>query len=148
MDRRVTPPKRVTSPTRGPPSPCSQALTNIPGGGRRFWKQNQWNVSNVFADSLNPLVTAGKWRKNRIFHQFLFFWTSFRLMLKTSFARSRNLDLIFFGGGGGGRIYFDLSLSLSLRSSFPSSLAVLLPTLSSFFYMEVWVANFLGKGQI
>ena len=26
MDRRVTPPKRVTSPTRGPPPPCKQAL--------------------------------------------------------------------------------------------------------------------------
>ena len=27
MDRRVTPPKRVTSPTWGPPPPCKQALT-------------------------------------------------------------------------------------------------------------------------
>ena len=26
MDRRVTPPKRVTSPTWGPPLPCKQAL--------------------------------------------------------------------------------------------------------------------------
>ena len=26
MDRRVTPPKRVTSPTRGPPPPRKQAL--------------------------------------------------------------------------------------------------------------------------
>ena len=26
MDRRVTPPKRVTSPTLGPPLPCKQAL--------------------------------------------------------------------------------------------------------------------------
>ena len=30
MDRRVTPPKRVTSPTRGPPPPCKQALTHLP----------------------------------------------------------------------------------------------------------------------
>ena len=28
MDRLVTPPKRVTSPTWGPPSPCKQALRN------------------------------------------------------------------------------------------------------------------------
>ena len=28
MDRRVTPPKRVTSPTWGPPPPCKQALRN------------------------------------------------------------------------------------------------------------------------
>ena len=27
MERRVTPPKRVTSPTRGPPPPCKQALS-------------------------------------------------------------------------------------------------------------------------
>ena len=27
MDRRVTPPKQVTSPTWGPPPPCKQALT-------------------------------------------------------------------------------------------------------------------------
>ena len=27
MDRRVTPPKRVTSPTCGPPPPCKQALS-------------------------------------------------------------------------------------------------------------------------
>ena len=26
MDRQVTPPKRVTSPTWGPPPPCKQAL--------------------------------------------------------------------------------------------------------------------------
>ena len=26
MDRRVTPPKRVTSPAWGPPPPCKQAL--------------------------------------------------------------------------------------------------------------------------
>ena len=29
MDRRVTPPKRVTSPTWGPPPPCKQALKLI-----------------------------------------------------------------------------------------------------------------------
>ena len=28
MDRWVTPPKRVTSPTLGPPLPCKQALKN------------------------------------------------------------------------------------------------------------------------
>ena len=27
MDRRVTPPKRVTSPTWGPPPPCEQVLS-------------------------------------------------------------------------------------------------------------------------
>ena len=29
MDRRVTPPKRVTSPTRDPPPPCKQALKRV-----------------------------------------------------------------------------------------------------------------------
>ncbi len=31
MDRRVTPPSRVTSPTRGPPPPCKQALNEMDG---------------------------------------------------------------------------------------------------------------------
>ena len=50
MDRRVTPPKRVTSPTCGPPPPCKQALSILKamdhysfdgvgrGGGGRGWK--------------------------------------------------------------------------------------------------------------
>ena len=29
MDRRVTPPRRATSPTFGPPPPCKQALKKI-----------------------------------------------------------------------------------------------------------------------
>ena len=29
MDRRVTPPRRVTSPTWGPPPPCKQALNDV-----------------------------------------------------------------------------------------------------------------------
>ena len=29
MDRRVTPPKRATSPTWGPPPPCKQALRHL-----------------------------------------------------------------------------------------------------------------------
>ena len=29
MDRQVTPPERVTSPTWGPPLPCKQALSAI-----------------------------------------------------------------------------------------------------------------------
>ena len=29
MDRRVTPPKRATSPTWGPPPPCKQALNEV-----------------------------------------------------------------------------------------------------------------------
>ena len=29
MERRVTPPRRVTSPTWGPPPPCKQALRNL-----------------------------------------------------------------------------------------------------------------------
>ena len=33
MDRRVTPPKRVTSPTWSPPPPCKQALSKNDGGG-------------------------------------------------------------------------------------------------------------------
>ena len=42
----------------------------------------------------------------------------------------------------------NLFRSFSLDLFFPSLLAVLLPTLSSFFCMELWLANFLGKGRI
>ena len=34
MDRRVIPPKRVTSPTWGPPPPCKQALSYTFLGGK------------------------------------------------------------------------------------------------------------------
>ena len=34
MDKRVTPPKRVTSPTWGTPPPCKQALTHFITGSR------------------------------------------------------------------------------------------------------------------
>ena len=35
MDRRITPPKWVTSPTWGPPPPCKQAL-NPPPPSRQY----------------------------------------------------------------------------------------------------------------
>ena len=38
MDRRVTPPKRVTSPTWGPPPSCKQALSNDDGDGNEKGK--------------------------------------------------------------------------------------------------------------
>ena len=44
-------------------------------------------------------------------------------------------------------IYFDISVSLS-SFPLPFLLAVLLPTLSSFFWMELWLANLFGKGKI
>ena len=54
--------RRVTSPTRGPPSPCSQALSNIRGGGRRFLKRESVECKQgICGDSQrNPLVTAGE----------------------------------------------------------------------------------------
>ena len=46
MDRRVTPHKRVTSPTFGPPGPCKQAQGNVDGNeiGKKvigFYQQNK-----------------------------------------------------------------------------------------------------------
>ena len=40
MDRRVTPPKRVTSPIWGPSPPCKQALKAClhGGGGPQMWR--------------------------------------------------------------------------------------------------------------
>ena len=42
MDRRVTPLKRVTSPTWGPPPPCKQVLKVISN-----WLSNQFFVSDM-----------------------------------------------------------------------------------------------------
>ena len=39
MERRVTPPRRVTSPAWGPPPPCKQALKIK---GRRFRKRHSF----------------------------------------------------------------------------------------------------------
>ena len=55
--------------------------------------------------------------------------------------KSKNLDLFLW-------IYVNLSLLLSFFLCLSCLLAVLLPTLSSLFCMELWVANFLGRGQI
>ena len=57
-------------------------------------------------------------------------------------CKSQNLDLFL-------RIYFNLSLLLSFFPlPFCCLLAILLPTLSSLFCMELWLVNFLGKRQI
>ena len=55
--------------------------------------------------------------------------------------KSQNLDLLL-------RIYFNLSVLLSFFLCLSCLSAVLLPTLWSLFCMELWLANFLGKGQI
>ena len=56
------------------------------------------------------------------------------------------MDLLFL------QIYFDLSLSIvfffvCLFVCLSSLWAVLLPTWLLFFYMELWLANFVGKEQ-
>ena len=58
MERRVTPPRRVTSPTWGPPRPCKQALngTNVEGilsfhVTSSFFKIKITNSSDVLVSS-------------------------------------------------------------------------------------------------
>ena len=47
MDRRVTPPKRVTSPTWGPPPSSKQALSNDDGDGNEKGKNEiGWRKNN------------------------------------------------------------------------------------------------------
>ena len=51
MDRRVTPPKRVTSPTCGPPPPCNQALKTFLDGvqynaGASHWENKTMSYLN------------------------------------------------------------------------------------------------------
>ena len=52
MDRRVTPPKRVTSPTWGPPRPCKQALNLHKNRyyikNRARWNKARWSEMGVF----------------------------------------------------------------------------------------------------
>ena len=47
MDRRVTPPKRVTSPTWGPPPPCKQAL-NLPAMPELMHEQKSFIKCNIY----------------------------------------------------------------------------------------------------
>ena len=47
MDRRITPPKRVTSPTWGPPPPCKQALRLI---------FQVWCLKNIFLVTCNCVI--------------------------------------------------------------------------------------------
>ena len=57
MDRRVTPPKRITSPTWGSPSPCKQALrenSEKPRGGGGDGNQPSLPRAGVFRAKLNP----------------------------------------------------------------------------------------------
>ena len=56
MDKRVTPPKRVTSPTWGPPPPCKQAVSH------EFF-------SEIYVRDRKPLLNVAWWK--RYFHRSL-----------------------------------------------------------------------------
>ena len=43
IDRQVTRPKQITSPTRGPPPPCKQALTE----SHTFWPDRKSRAQNL-----------------------------------------------------------------------------------------------------
>ena len=89
---------------------------------------------------------------------------SIQQWLKTSFARKKGIfsdqyekkALLFLTHTQKpqyGLFFFfcesiSIFFSLFFSPSFPSLLMVLLPTLSSLLCMELWLANFLGKGQI
>ena len=107
-------------------------------------------------------MTAGKYQKKPalIFSPILLLWTSFRLIsirvAKNEFCKKRGIfsdqsDVIkqlFCFSHMWKSQNLDFSLALCFFLCLSSLLAVLLPTLSSFFCMELWLANFLGKGQI
>ena len=58
------------------------------------------------------------------------------------FSRMRKSHFLF------AKLFRSFSLALFFFLCLSSILTVLLPTLSSFFCREFWLANFLGKGQI
>ena len=129
----------------------------------------RWLFSSIAVDAMakqlfsqvNPLVTARKYQKKTPhFSPILLLWTSFRLIsirvAKNEFCKKRGIfsdqsDVIkqlfcFSHMCKSQNLDFSLALCFFLCLSY--LLAVLLPTLSSFFCMELWLANFLGKGQI
>ena len=80
------------------------------------------------------------------------FWTGFRL-ISMGMAKNGVLKQFFSFFAHAHEPFllanFFLFFSSSLFSLFLSFLfSVLLPTISSFVYMELWLASFLGKGQI
>ena len=80
------------------------------------------------------------------------FWTGFRL-ISMEMAKNGVLKQFFSFFAHAHEPFllanFFLFFSSSLFSLFLSFLfSVLVPTISSFFYMELWLASFLGKGQI
>ena len=80
------------------------------------------------------------------------FWTGFRL-ISMEMAKNGVLKQFFSFFAHAHEPFllanFFLFFSSSLFSLFLSFLfSVLLPTISSFVYMELWLASFLGKGQI
>ena len=74
MDRRVTPPKRVTSPPCGPPPPCKQALTI---------SSLQVDTNNNKLTELIPcncvLLAIFKWMKNETFDRKIIINMAFEL---------------------------------------------------------------------
>ena len=87
MDRRITPPKRVTSPTWGPPPSCKQALTYL------LKKKNFEYFQQTFC-----LVFATK-KKVRVrdMHNTVTFLPSQKVYTLLSFA---NFCRCFHGGQG------------------------------------------------
>ena len=59
MDRRVTPPKRVTSPTWGPPPPCKQAL-NWDFKIQRREQRRKRHKNNRFYNQNNNFARASR----------------------------------------------------------------------------------------
>ena len=55
MDKRVTPPKRVTSPTRGLPPPCKQAL-RFSSICTSYDKSNNLTFNAIFKSDLQVMV--------------------------------------------------------------------------------------------
>ena len=71
MDRRLTPPKRVTSPTRGPPAPCKRALRKRVSAVSNFITLVPFHTSFLMlgnssgVDSKELYLSSEKERENR-----------------------------------------------------------------------------------
>ena len=96
MNRRVSPPKRVTSPTWGPPPPCKQALRTclyVVGSPGRWGDPLRWGKTTfLYMQSYNPAVLGALSQEKcwqipvgkQAFWRLMLFYTHLLLLLQPS----------------------------------------------------------------
>ena len=106
MDRRVTPPKQVTSPTWGPPPPCKQARSeDLRIIVRSIIKSSSKNYNNNEVMMTIMLLTCRHFRIMKTYMRNVLVWTKYSYLTQLvekvgTRAKTRN------EGGGRGEKHF------------------------------------------